>query len=58
MAKKKTDWRKLPRKPASQLRKPTLGIKLTAAEAEAIRANAAQAELSITAYVVSRCCRQ
>jgi uncharacterized protein (DUF1778 family) len=58
MAKKqKLDWRKRPRKPAEQLRKPAIGVKLTDEEAAAIRANAAQAGLTITAYIVARCCR-
>ena len=57
MSRKKKDWRSLPRKPAAQLRKPAIGIRLTDAEAAQLRANAVAAELNLTDYIVSRCCQ-
>ena len=51
------DWRSKPRKPVASQRKMAITIKLTPAEDEAIRANAAAAEKTIVDFVVGRCCR-
>ena len=56
MSRKKKDWRSLPRKPAAQLRKPAIGIRLTDAEVARLRANAAAAGMNLTDWVASRCC--
>ena len=56
MAKKKskTDWRKLPRKPASQKRRHQLGLRVTDAELEELRSLASDADMTLADYVISR----
>jgi uncharacterized protein (DUF1778 family) len=53
----KKDWRSLPRKAAAAKRSERLAVKLTPAEAEALRRNAAAAGLGITDYIASRCAK-
>ena len=45
-----------PRKPGNSRKKSAIGIKMTDAELARIRANAAAAQLTITDWVVQRCC--
>ena len=51
---KKTDWRKLPRKPAAAKRSVKVGIKLTATEAEQLRAAAREAGMTLSDYLARR----
>jgi uncharacterized protein (DUF1778 family) len=53
--KKKTDWRKLPRKPAETKRTATIGIRVT--EAERLRMNeAARASgQTLVDFILARC---
>jgi predicted DNA binding CopG/RHH family protein len=43
--------------PAAEKKKPALGLRLTDAELERVRANAAAAGQTVAGYVVARCCR-
>jgi hypothetical protein len=52
----KLDWRHKQRKPLAAQRRKDCGMRLTAAEAEALKNNAAAAQLTVVDFVVSRCC--
>ena len=45
-----------PPKPAGEKKNPALGIRLTAAEHERLRRNAAAAGRNVAAHIVARCC--
>lgn len=49
---KKPDWRSRPRKPAAEKRIVSLNLKLTPAEAAALRAAAERDGITMTAYIV------
>jgi alkylation response protein AidB-like acyl-CoA dehydrogenase len=49
-------WRSLPRRPATTKRPEKLQVRLTEANMAMLKARAAEAGLTITDYVISRCC--
>ena len=59
MAKKKskTDWRKLPRKPAGTHRSVKLSLRLTPAERAELRNLAEQARKTLADYIISTALR-
>jgi len=53
---RKRDWRSLPRKPEAAKRTVGRCIRLTPAEAEALKRNAAAAGTTLVDFIVARCC--
>ena len=49
------DWRSKPRRPSTQKRDQSIGLKVTADEMAVIRANAEAAGMSLVDYIVARC---
>ncbi len=45
-----------PPKPAAERKRPAVGLRLTAAERQRLRRNAARAGQTVAGYIVGRCC--